>query len=126
MLLPTLLFGTDANSGECAQHFGTILDKYPPQVSSRSAAAAWGCHVHNEVNKILKKELFDCSKIGDFYDCGCAEDKEKKSEARQAPALSEDEEASKERAEEVTVMSGRDLDKDILSGNRPVPEDLEG
>ncbi|KAH0390031.1 hypothetical protein KCU89_g16044, partial [Aureobasidium melanogenum] len=59
--------------GECAGHFRTILDKFPPQVTSRSAAAAWGCHVHNEVNKSLKKELFDCSNIGDFYDCGCAD-----------------------------------------------------
>lgn len=60
--------------GECAGHFGKILDKYPPQVSSRSAAAGWGCHVHNEVNKSLKKEIFDCNNIGDAYDCGCAED----------------------------------------------------
>lgn len=60
--------------GECAEHFGVILKKFPPQVATRSTAAAWGCHVHNEVNKSLKKELFDCSKIGDFYDCGCAED----------------------------------------------------
>lgn len=30
--------------------------------------------MHNEVNKSLKKELWDCSNIGDFYDCGCAED----------------------------------------------------
>lgn len=59
-------------SGECAQHFQQILQKFPPQVSTRSDAAAWGCHVHNEVNKSLKKELFDCSNIGDFYDCGCA------------------------------------------------------
>jgi FAD-linked sulfhydryl oxidase len=34
--------------------------------------------VHNEVNKSLKKKLFDCSKIGDFYDCGCAEDEKGK------------------------------------------------
>ena len=60
--------------GECASHFRTILNKFPPQVSTRSSAAAWACHVHNEVNKSLKKEVFDCSKIGDFYDCGCAED----------------------------------------------------
>ncbi|KAF1982379.1 hypothetical protein K402DRAFT_397645 [Aulographum hederae CBS 113979] len=60
--------------GECATHFGELLQKYPPQVSSRSSAAAWGCHVHNKVNERLKKELFDCSNIGDFYDCGCAED----------------------------------------------------
>jgi len=60
--------------GECATHFGKILDKYPPQTSSRSSAAVWACHVHNEVNKSLDKEIFDCSNIGDFYDCGCAED----------------------------------------------------
>jgi FAD-linked sulfhydryl oxidase len=65
-----------ATSGECAQHFRQILAQFPPQVSSRSAAAAWACHVHNEVNKSLKKDLFDCSKIGDFYKCGCAGDDE--------------------------------------------------
>lgn len=43
-------------------------------MATRSTAAAWACHVHNEVNKSLKKKLFDCSKIGDFYDCGCADD----------------------------------------------------
>ncbi|OAX79939.1 hypothetical protein ACJ72_05739 [Emergomyces africanus] len=62
--------------GECASHFQAHLSKFPPQVSSRSAAAAWACHVHNEVNKMLKKDIFDCSKIGDFYDCGCAHDDE--------------------------------------------------
>lgn len=30
--------------------------------------------MHNEVNKSLGKQLFDCSNIGDFYDCGCADD----------------------------------------------------
>ncbi|KAG4028541.1 hypothetical protein MFRU_021g01280 [Monilinia fructicola] len=62
--------------GDCARHFQGLLKKYPPQVATRSTAAAWACHVHNEVNKRLKKEIFDCSKIGDFYDCGCAEDGE--------------------------------------------------
>lgn len=72
--------------GECAEHFGQLLEKYPPQVSSRSAAAAWGCHVHNEVNKQLKKDIFDCSKIGDFYDCGCADDEKdgKKADSKDA------------------------------------------
>jgi len=64
--------------GECSDHFSLILKQYPPQVSSRNAAAAWGCHVHNEVNKSLKKEIFDCNNIGDFYDCGCADDDKKK------------------------------------------------
>lgn len=60
--------------GECARHFQQILKKFPPQASSRNAAAAWACYVHNEVNKSLDKEEFDCNKIGDFYDCGCADD----------------------------------------------------
>ncbi|KAF2094035.1 sulfhydryl oxidase [Rhizodiscina lignyota] len=70
--------------GDCATHFGELLKKFPPQVSSRSAAAVWGCHVHNQVNERLKKPTFDCSKIGDFYDCGCADDEkdEKKIEGR--------------------------------------------
>ena len=25
---------------------------------------------------MLKKPIFDCNKIGDFYDCGCAKDEE--------------------------------------------------
>lgn len=60
--------------GECSEHFGKVLAKYPPQVSSRSSAATWGCYVHNIVNKRLKKPEFDCANIGDAYDCGCAEE----------------------------------------------------
>ncbi|WPH03801.1 Hypothetical protein R9X50_00668400 [Acrodontium crateriforme] len=60
--------------GECAEHFGELLKEFPPQTSSRSAAAVWACHVHNQVNKSLNKEIFDCANIGDFYDCGCADD----------------------------------------------------
>ena len=64
--------------GECASHFQKLLKKYPPQTSSRNAAAGWACFVHNEVNHRLKKDIFDCNKIGDFYDCGCAEEDKKK------------------------------------------------
>jgi len=60
--------------GECATHFQQILKKYPPQVSSRSSAAAWACFVHNEVNVSKGKPVFDCANIGDWYDCGCADD----------------------------------------------------
>ena len=70
----SILIKGSTNSCECAAHFREILAKFPPQVSTRSNAAAWACHVHNEVNKSLKKELFDCSNIGDFYDCGCADE----------------------------------------------------
>ena len=60
--------------GECAAHFQKIIKKFPPQTSSRSTAAAWACHVHNEVNMSKGKPLFDCGNIGDFYDCGCEDD----------------------------------------------------
>ncbi|KAI1495827.1 ERV/ALR sulfhydryl oxidase domain-containing protein [Biscogniauxia marginata] len=60
--------------GDCARHFQKLLAQYPPQTSSRNAAAAWACFVHNQVNERLKKPSFNCNNIGDFYDCGCGED----------------------------------------------------
>ena len=73
--------------GECAEHFQQILKKYPPQTSSRSSAAAWACFVHNVVNESKGKPVFDCANIGDFYDCGCAEDE--KDQMSKAGAKSE-------------------------------------
>ncbi|SCU91188.1 LADA_0F08592g1_1 [Lachancea dasiensis] len=60
--------------GECSHHFVQMLKKWPPQTSSRTAAALWGCHVHNRVNEHLKKEQFDCSRILEDYDCGCGDE----------------------------------------------------
>lgn len=70
--------------GECARHFQQILKKYPPQVGSRSSAAAWACFVHNEVNISKDKPIFDCANIGDWYDCGCAEDEKDEIKAKGA------------------------------------------
>ncbi|GAB0135670.1 hypothetical protein EsDP_00003999 [Epichloe bromicola] len=66
--------------GDCARHFGEMLKRYPPQTSSRNVAAGWLCAVHNMVNKRLGKPQFDCTKIGDFYDCGCGDDEKHKGE----------------------------------------------
>ncbi|KAG5974838.1 hypothetical protein E4U55_008008 [Claviceps digitariae] len=71
------LFGRLYPCGDCARHFRKMLSKYPPQTSSRNAAAGWLCSIHNVVNKRLDKPQFDCTKIGDFYDCGCGDDKKK-------------------------------------------------
>ncbi|KXJ85955.1 Erv1/Alr family protein, partial [Microdochium bolleyi] len=68
--------------GDCARHFQGLLAKYPPQTSSRNTAAGWACFVHNEVNKRLKKPQFDCNNIGDFYDCGCGDEKKKEGEEK--------------------------------------------
>lgn len=98
--------------GECSEHFGAILQKFPPQTSSRSAAAVWACHVHNEVNTSLGKEVFDCSKIGDFYDCGCAENGDGGKEEGKVKGGSE--QMSKERLEKISGANGRDFDMDLL------------
>ncbi|KAI0470220.1 ERV/ALR sulfhydryl oxidase domain-containing protein [Xylaria cf. heliscus] len=67
--------------GDCASHFQQLLKKFPPQIGSRNAAAGWACHVHNQVNERLEKPIFDCNNIGDFYDCGCGDDKKAAGEA---------------------------------------------
>ncbi len=76
--------------GDCATHFQMLLQDYPPQTSSRNAAAGWACFVHNEVNKRLQKKLFDCNTIGDFYDCGCG-DEEKDGKGKAGAAAGDEE-----------------------------------
>ncbi|USW57458.1 Putative ERV/ALR sulfhydryl oxidase domain, sulfhydryl oxidase ALR/ERV [Septoria linicola] len=110
--------------GECAEHFGQLLKKFPPQVSSRNAAAGWACHVHNQVNLSLKKEIFDCNEIGDFYDCGCAEDEEKQKKEKQedgSPRTTEIRDVSKkekpemsDEAKERLQFNGRDFNGDLV------------
>ncbi|KAJ3031421.1 UNVERIFIED_CONTAM: hypothetical protein HDU68_004111 [Siphonaria sp. JEL0065] len=62
--------------GDCARHFKIILENNPPDVSSKKAVADWACRVHNIVNKRKEKPQFDCSKILEFYDCGCGPEEE--------------------------------------------------
>jgi FAD-linked sulfhydryl oxidase len=103
--------------GECASHFQKILKKFPPQTSSRSTAAAWGCHVHNEVNKSKGKPIFDCANIGDSYDCGCGDDVNKEaSEPQEKGEMSE-------LAKTKMVQDGRDLNLDLF---KPVQIAKEG
>lgn len=44
-------------------------------MSSCNVVVGWLCFVYNIVNERLEKEIFDCNVIGDFYDCGCGEEK---------------------------------------------------
>jgi FAD-linked sulfhydryl oxidase len=74
------LFGRLYPCGDCARHFREMLAEYPPQTSSRNAAAGWLCFLHNIVNERLEKPTFDCNNIGDFYDCGCGDEDKKKAE----------------------------------------------
>ncbi|KAL8851830.1 MAG: hypothetical protein Q9221_003256 [Calogaya cf. arnoldii] len=75
--------------GQCASHFQKILKKYPPQVSGRKVAEMWGCTVHNEVNKSLGKEIFDCARVGEVYDCGCGDDEAKDGTGKDGKASGE-------------------------------------
>ena len=62
--------------GDCAQHFTELLKKFPPQVGGRRQAEAWACHVHNQVNMRLEKDIFDCAHVSGRWDCGCGEEDE--------------------------------------------------
>lgn len=68
------LFAQVYPCGDCARHFTKLLEKFPPQVSSRKNAALWGCDIHNKVNDRLNKEQYDCTTILEDYDCGCGSD----------------------------------------------------
>ncbi|CAH6720770.1 FAD-linked sulfhydryl oxidase Erv2p [[Candida] jaroonii] len=68
------LFAQIYPCGDCARHFQKLLEKFPPQISSRKTAALWGCHIHNKVNDRLGKEMYDCTTILTDYDCGCGDD----------------------------------------------------
>lgn len=82
-------------------------------------AAAWACHVHNEVNKSLKKDLFDCGKIGDFYDCGCGDD-DGDGKERLPPGEKEEMDA---RTKNRLTQNGRDINTDLF---KPVQIAKEG
>ncbi|GAA6006526.1 hypothetical protein JCM10207_004962 [Rhodosporidiobolus poonsookiae] len=63
--------------GECAAEFQSLLRKFPPQTSSRTAAGMYLCHLHNQVNARLGKPEFDCATdLEGQYDCGCGPDED--------------------------------------------------
>lgn len=47
----------------CAQDFREWLSRHPPEVSSGSLLSQFFCRAHNEVNRKLGKEEFDCSLV---------------------------------------------------------------
>jgi hypothetical protein len=111
--------------GECAEHFGKLLEKFPPQTSSRNAAAGWACHVHNQVNKKLKKDMFDCNQIGDFYDCGCAEDEAKEAAEKEAAEKQDKEMQSPSDKPEMSIESRERLSENGRQLNPDLVQDIE-
>lgn len=70
----------------CAESFRDIMKRNPVETDSGSAFSKWMCVAHNEVNKELGKELFDCNKIADKWGVceSCATHQEELSDFKSA------------------------------------------
>lgn len=54
----------------CASDFDQDLSLHPPDVSGRAGLNRWLCERHNEVNRKLGKEVFDCMKTDERWKDG--------------------------------------------------------
>lgn len=57
----------------CSEHLRDYMQRQPPKVSSNADLSQWLCGVHNEVNGILGKPSFDCSKVFERWRDGPAD-----------------------------------------------------
>jgi len=53
--------------GHCRAHLREQMSESPPVVTSASELSKWLCKIHNEVNVMLGKPLFDCSRVFERY-----------------------------------------------------------
>ncbi|KAI0060645.1 FAD-dependent thiol oxidase [Artomyces pyxidatus] len=51
----------------CAADLGEQIRASPPDVSGRAALSAWLCRRHNEVNRKLGKQEFDCTNVDERW-----------------------------------------------------------
>lgn len=52
---------------DCAEDLQQRLKKNPPLTGNRVILSQWLCCIHNEINKKLGKEEFDCSKVDERW-----------------------------------------------------------
>ncbi|KAI0800285.1 ERV/ALR sulfhydryl oxidase domain-containing protein [Fomes fomentarius] len=95
--------------GECATEFQLLLKKFPPQTSSRRAAATWLCFLHNQVNERLGKAEFDCANLDATYDCGCGDEPVGSSKAATNDPMDLERDPSRDKAAMGLVKGGRAL-----------------
>lgn len=59
----------------CASSFRTIMRRLPPDTTSGPGFAQWMCAAHNEVNKEIGKDAFDCTQVAQRWGVceSCAE-----------------------------------------------------
>jgi hypothetical protein len=48
---------------ECQTHFKELLNKFKFRSRSRRDVVFYVCKLHNEVNKLLQKKVYDCSAL---------------------------------------------------------------
>lgn len=53
--------------GHCAEHLREEMKVDPPKVESRKELSWWMCGMHNKVNEMLGKDLFDCKKVDERW-----------------------------------------------------------
>ena len=59
---------------ECATHLQAHVKKNPVRTESKSELVNWLCALHNDVNRMLGKEIFDCGNVEKRWPselCGC-------------------------------------------------------
>ncbi|KAF9205203.1 hypothetical protein BGZ49_004336 [Haplosporangium sp. Z 27] len=59
--------------GHCAEHLRQEMKIDPPKVESRKELAWWMCGMHNKVNEMLGKDIFDCNKLDERWRDGPAD-----------------------------------------------------
>ncbi|GLC46784.1 hypothetical protein PLESTB_001941100 [Pleodorina starrii] len=51
----------------CAEHLREQVRRSPPRVGTARELSLWLCGIHNEVNEMLGKPLFDCSRLAERW-----------------------------------------------------------
>lgn len=47
----------------CASSFRSVMQRLPPDTKTGPRFALWMCAAHNEVNRELGKDVFDCAQV---------------------------------------------------------------
>ena len=53
---------------ECADHFKNEIAIFPPKVNSKNELMGWLCYQHNQVNKRINKNSFDCQNLNKLFE----------------------------------------------------------
>jgi FAD-linked sulfhydryl oxidase len=54
-------FGKVFPCRSCRSHFSRYTKENPPKLENRESISLWTCEAHNEVNRMLNKEVFPCT-----------------------------------------------------------------